>query len=311
MQALLRTVLIVSFFLSAIAHADAGKDYLECSRYLQGVADEHLEEANQIRSDHQREFDKRVQKIYRHFDDDRARIDVLKRMIETTTSLHDIETVRVEYVDEVISTLQNYGDADDDDFECLSEQLVRNRVFGWQHTYESRLEQLRRDVYERFDLEKLDDDEGLVVIAFYAFGYAERIRIDRRGSLLGSIEFGPVKNGEYFRVIRAKAGEYSWDEVSRQNFAGRFYHDYSKRDFNFSVVAGKLNYTGVFVYDAQGNRARGSLNDRTSIVLTKLERRFPGLIERFEIANGLVPEDRFIEYYLSEKRRVEQVSGDE
>ena len=72
----------------------------------------------------------------------------------------------------------------------------------------------------------------------------------------------------------------------------------------FEVEAGKLNYAGVFIYEMSGfNWASGTLNDRLTVVLTVMEQRFPELLEQYEVANGLFPDDRFVQFYLQEKQQ--------
>lgn len=285
-----------------LAGGAAADDFADCQRLLQKTADKHLDEANDIRRKHEKSLKKQFDKFLDRYGDivDRESLDA---SIQAIHERHEIDKVRQEYVDGVVATLRTFEKPEDEAFNCPSKGTLRYRSENWNKNYEYQLELLRQAISDRLEMETMEEDEGLAIIAFYAIGLAQEIRINRRGSILGNVQFGPVTDGEYFRIMKLKAGTYFWDRISRDTIIGTFYHDYSKRGFEFHVEPGKLNYTGVFVYDSDGQRARGSHNDRTAIVITMLEQRYPELLDRFELVNGLVPDDPFIDYYLEEKLR--------
>jgi len=311
----MRISALIVFLVFCVATPDAiaepTKEFLKCQRYLSGIADKHLKKANKLQQKHESALNKDIRKFFKRFDGDDGTAAIIRTTIDRISGEHDVAAVQTTYVDEVVETLRNHGDPNDPDYECPGWWTVESRAANWINNYEFRLENLRVEINDRLAIENLGDNEGLAIIAFYAFGLAENVRINRRGSLVGNIEFGPVSDGEYFRIVKVKAGTYNWDRISRETLLGKYYHDYGDRDFTFTVTAGKLNYTGVFVYDTEGNMARGSLNDRTSIVITMLEQRYPDLVDRFEIANGLVPKDKFINYYLAQRQRFAEQNASE
>jgi len=169
--------------------------------------------------------------------------------------------------------------------------------------YSVSLEALHDELRDRIDIETLSTNSGLAVISAYSDGYAGRIFINRRYGLTGDFHIGPLYNAEYFRVIELPRGEYSWGKVSLN--AGRpasFYYDFRDLDLNFRIEPGKLNYTGVFIFHRPPEGGGiGYIRDRTIMVMKALEDRYPELLEKYELTNGLVPHDAFLGFYLDEK----------
>ncbi len=299
----------VSLAWPTIGAAD-DSDYDQCLADARAVADRILQDAADVEDRHQNELDGIVRRFQRRESDGESGRDVIDAIIQHQTERSSIDRARQELIDDWVARVLDVGDPEDKDFQCRESRYLGSRS-GSVARYRMELESLREDIAGRLDLELLDDDEGLVVIAFYSFGPASSISINRLGALTGGIEFGPVNNDEYFQVLRVKAGEYRWERIRQEFGISRYFYDLGHRDLTFTVEPGKLNYTGVFTFRPRGTTARSSLNDRTSIVLLILEQRYPNLLERFEIANGLVPDDRFIDYYLAEERRQRAESGDD
>jgi hypothetical protein len=168
--------------------------------------------------------------------------------------------------------------------------------------YEKSLQEVEDAIKERLDIERLGPNEGLVVILFYASGYAENVLINRLGAIGGSIGFGPVNDGMYFRVVKANAGNYRWRSIWNHTWLGRVTAHLKHSNYDFRVEAGKLNYTGAFTYKSElYSRFSTNVIDRTSVVLSLLESRYPELLDRLEINNGINSDSRFIKFYMSEK----------
>ena len=229
----------------------------------------------------------------------------LEEIVEFVNMRRQVDYYREQLIDNNLEALQALIDQPDDEFECPSVPSLRFRVNHAANSFELGLNTALDDIRNRFDIRTMGNDEGLAIIAFYSFGNVSEVRIDRVGALGGGHEFGPILEGQHFEVVKLKAGTYEWDRITRQILFYEQYMDYSDRDLQFTVSPGVLNYTGVFIFKIDGNLVSGTLNDRTSIVLAVLEQNYPGLIERFDIVNGLVPEDRFIEFYFSEKNALE------
>ncbi|MEM1262359.1 MAG: hypothetical protein AAGH76_08175 [Pseudomonadota bacterium] len=179
-------------------------------------------------------------------------------------------------------------------------------VLGVNH--ETALEALQ----DRIDIETVGPNEGLVVLAMYIDGRVMRLTLDKRGSMTGARAFKNVKVGQFFRIIKLPAGEYQWttvrtsEELTRSYFADRtlYYYDFRDRDLSFKVEPGKLNFTGVLMYSGSGY---ADIKDRTSIVMRLVENRYPEFLERYPAVNGLVPGDKYLDFFLSEKRSWQEV----
>ncbi len=291
-----------------VAHADPSGAYVKCQRSRAPIADKHEQAANKILAKHTAKLAELFTVVLSDVPGDALSRAALRQGAENVLAQHPIAEAREQLVDHLLNRLRNPGNAEDPedpDFKCPRKSDTKRWSKNSLKTYQQVLDDARADVKNRFSFETMADDEGLAIIAFYAFGYAEKVRINRLGAATGTIEFGPVSNGEYFKVLKVKAGDYRWEKITQKFWNMRFYFTLKHRDLSFSVAPGKLNYTGALVFDASGRYARISLNDRTAIVLTMLEQRYPDLLDRFEITNSLVPEDRFIDFYLNEKSGME------
>lgn len=291
----------------ATAHAASSAE--ECHAALSKIADKHRQET----ADLQTHFADRLADLTRdHLQSlagDTEAAASFRSTVDRVVEQGDLDKIRAANFEHVLSYLSEVGDPGSYHPDCAHVETIDAWTKEARAKYERAFDGVIADVEERIEIDKLDDGEGLVVIAAYAFGYAETIKVNRLGSLFGGFTIGPLFNAQHFRVHRLRAGNYSWDEVTRSVPRGRVFHDFSDDELVFTVEADKLNYTGVFVYDVRGEFARAEIEDRAAIVLTILEQRYPELLENYEIANGLVPEDDFIDFYLSEKRRLEAGGG--
>ena len=300
----------ILLFLLALATPAGADEVSRCRNQLSGLQETLRKDSNQDI----RQYESRIERAI-----DRA----VSRQSELGTTPEDIEEIvefvntrrRVDYYREQLidinyEELQRYIDQPDDVFGCPNISSLRARVNIAVDSFELGLNTSLEDIENRIDIRTMDDDEGLAIIAFYTYGNVDEITINRVGALGGGHEFGPLLPGQHFEVVKLKAGEYEWDRVTRRMFFSRQYMDYSDRELRFTVSPGVLNYTGAFIFRMDGNLASGSLNDRTSIVLRVLEQEYPGLIGTVEIVNGLVPEDRFIDFYFREKSALEAAEDD-
>jgi len=291
----------------ATAHADSRAE--ECHAALSKISAEHRRESTEL----QRHFADRLADLTRdHLQNlagDNEATAGFRSTVDRVVEQGGLDKVRAANFEHVLSYLSEVGDPESYHPDCAHIETIEAWAREARVKYERAFGGVIADVEERIEIDKLGDGEGLVVIAAYAFGYAETIKVNRLGSLFGGFTIGPLFNAQHFRVHRLQAGNYSWDEVTRSVPRGRVFHDFSEDELVFGVEAGKLNYTGVFVYDVRGDYAGAEIEDRAAIVLTILEQRYPELLENYEIANGLVPEDDFIDFYLTEKRALEVGGG--
>ncbi len=291
------------------AGAAEGIGYSECLAAARQVADQILEDVARIEDRHQNELDDILNRFHRRNGDESSR-DAIDAIVQHLAERASIDLARQQLIDDWVAAVLDVGDPSDEDFQCRESEYRGPRSRSVER-YRNELEALRAEVSARLDLETLDDDEGLVIIAFYSFGIASSVSINRLGALTGGIEFGPVNNAEYFRVLRVKAREYRWERIRQEFWPTGYFYDLGSSNLTFTVEPGKLNYTGVFIFRPRGERARNTLNDRTSLVLLILKQRYPYLLERLELANGLIPDNRFIDFYLAEERRLRTESESE
>ncbi len=286
------------------AAVHAGAVYAECVEARKAIADTHRSRSDEILLEHDRELNSIVGKFVAKSSPDAKTLAYIDRSKQSILKYHQVEVAKEQLVDDVIDQLLSPKGADDEDFRCPDE----NATSDWARRSSGRLERVledaRADFEERIDFESLEEDEGLAIIAFYAHGDVSSARINRLGSLTGSIELELPGRGEHVRLLKLPAGDYEWQRVRQEAWFNKYFFELGHRDQRFSVLPGKLNITGVFIYESTGRYASTSLNDRPAIVLRLIEQRFPELLDRFDLANGMVPEDRFIDVYLAEKRAI-------
>jgi hypothetical protein len=238
--------------------------------------------------------------------------DGLRDAVGRIKKRHNYDSARPTYVDGAIELLSHMPSEDSAFVLCPSSSSITNNYKRLFVGYEGILERIENEVKERMKLEERRADEGLVVIAFNSTESDLVVHINRTSAVGGNIEFEHVRPGEYFRVVRAKAGTYNWHRINQEFYDYRRWFELHKLDLSFVVEAGKLNYAGVFMFDVgEGERYSATLEDRLSITLAVLEQRYPELLEQYEIANGLYPDDRFTEFYLREKGLIKSEAASE
>ena len=154
------------------------------------------------------------------------------------------------------------------------------------------------------EIEPLGPDEGYVAIALYSKGYSESIVL--KGNSFGNKHtFGPLNYSQHIEVIKMPAGTYSWTEVYERTGSLKngnllkVYYDLSDDNLTFSVKPGVLNYTGLLMIEKLGSRLQVRQLNRASIILKILEQDHPGYIGKFDVVNGIYPNDHYIDFYLT------------
>lgn len=312
MKAAAHIALFCTAFLTLMpaANAEPSAAYTACRELVEKQAALHLKKADKV----QHKYDARLQKIVRGALKDSANFassdHQLLESIERIKRWHRITQARDAYVERAIERHLQLEKNDGSDLRCQNRSPTLYTFDNYLYHYERTLKLVEGDIEARIELEYIQPDEGLVIIAYNASTLTHEVKINRQGAIGGNIQFEPYWRGEYFRVMRAKAGTYNWHQINRKSGGYRSLYKLEKLDLKFEVVAGKLNYAGVFMFDVKsGGYYSASLKDRLVITLAALDQRYPDLLDQYEIANGLNPDDRFTEYYLSEKRLASAASS--
>ena len=284
--------------------AESEKDFAKCEKMLVKYADSTVEKAARAKQKHDKKI---INRIAQHADDhadpsiEEVRMGGIINRLIAQYDLPQYQRVLIDEAAEEVLTLEN-----DEEFRCphrANANLAFKRNF---ERYEERLQKIENAVDERLELENIGPNEGLIVILFYSSGLAQNVQINRLGSIVGDIRFGPVENSEYFRVLKVKAGDYRWHSIWNQYWLGGRRTLFVKHsNLDFTVEAGKLNYTGVFMFNSNSwRRWTADVRDRTSVVLSLLESRYPELLSELEFSNAVNSDNRFIDFYFSEKKSV-------
>jgi len=285
---------------STMVTAELSTAYLKCQEALEKSANVHLERSNRIRERHERRKAQLLGDASRELGAEE--VETLLKSVERIEEWRAVDQARSVYVENVIKEVAKLVSADGPDFRCLDRSRVV-RVYEANHlAYQEVLEHVELDVVHRIDLEDLAADEGLVIISYNATVPVYYVRINRRSSVGGNIEIQPLRAGQYYRLVRAKAGDYVWDFASQDAGDGRYNYALRQFDLGFTVKPGTINYAGTFLIESRRDGYFSvSQNDRLVIALHMLEDRYPELMGRYEITNGLHADDRFTEFYLREK----------
>lgn len=282
---------VLSLFLGEAMAMESEKDFAKCQKMLLKNTSWLLEKADKAQRAHDQKIEALVSEVATA---------QFSAVIDSLIARYEPEEYRRVLIDESIESTLDV--TNDEGFRCRHVSAVKTSAKTNLKRYENRLKEIKDAVEERLELEDLGPDDGLVVILFYAQGYAQNISINRLGALGGSIRFGPVNNGDYFRVLKVKSGDYRWHSIWRKTWAGRSTAYLKHSEYDFRVEPGKLNITGAFTYSpAWSGRYSTKLNDRAAVVLSLLEDRYPELLDEFDISNSLDSDNRFVDFYLSEK----------
>ncbi len=294
-------LILMSALTAQTGAVETEKDFAKCQEMLGKYTSWLEEKANNAQRKHDETLDAMIDRTAREAPDVAMEKEHLHTIANRITDLYELEHYRRALVDEPIAKFANVENTAD--FTCYERNFIKNGVKRILKKYEQVLEEIETAVADRMDIERLGPDEGLVVILMYVEGVAEQVDINRLGAIGGGIRFGPIRNKDFFRVFKVKAGNYRWHSIWYKSWFGRTIAHLRHSETDFTVVAGKLNYSGVFIYKSE--RAMGystKVADRTSVVLSLLESRYPELVDEFAVHNGLTSDNRFIDFYFNEKQ---------
>ena len=287
---------LLSSFTSA--NAEPSRAYLKCQQTLERYAERHVERADRLRNKYANRFATRIAEARDSGHDS----EFVEQAIEQVEKWLIVDEVRAIHVETLIEEIWDLVKPDNPNFECLDRNRTLKVYENNLDAYKRLLEQVYKDVIQRVGLETLKRDEGLVIISYFANVKTDRVLINRRDAVTNNIAFSPFIKGQYFRILKAKAGTYVWDTAWDDTVLGRTRYPLKRSDFTFTVKPGVINYSGTLTIDvSRAGYYSAFFNDRLTIALMMLEQRYPELVGRYDIANGLNPDDRFTDFYLQEK----------
>lgn len=150
------------------------------------------------------------------------------------------------------------------------------------------------------DALRLDPDEGLVVISFETEIGVKSVRIERVGRSAAAPLLKDLPVGRTVALYAAKAGRYRWVRVAYAQTAlwDLYYSVRNDKEFEFDVVAGKLNYAGDGVFGSDDNRNLYlHMANRSLRVIDWLKATHPQVIAQYPLTyNGHFP-DPFPAFY--------------
>ncbi|MDJ0907607.1 MAG: hypothetical protein QNI99_00320 [Woeseiaceae bacterium] len=260
-------------------------------RFAEGVEERHDRELSSILSSYER---RNVDPVYRA-----AAEASVSRILER----NDVEEMRTSLIERPIEeyryTFRNASNAN----ACPPARWIRGFFRAYLNHYELSLETVRDEVSNRLSLDQLQSDEGLLIVAYDSDWGANTVSINRLGAMGGGIRFTAPLDGQLFRIMPAKAGEYRWEEISKDVMGGRRVLVLDKVDLRFTVEAGRINYIGAFLVNESPRYMTASMHQRTSMVMSQAFDLYPEVLSRFEIVNAVDPDDPFLPFYLAEHQR--------
>ncbi|XOV78654.1 MAG: hypothetical protein ACFHVJ_17205 [Aestuariibacter sp.] len=178
---------------------------------------------------------------------------------------------------------------------CEDPGIVEDNIENKIDKIETRLESFQEAVRHRAELEDLDKDEGLVLIAAYSNSYGD-LRIDGPDGFKFWMSGTP-----YIKMHKLEKGNYNFLRFQwYQSDSSFHYYDFDEDNFSFEVEAGELNLSGVFKFEELRNKGTWELYDRSSMLLEILENEFPILMRKYEWNNGVNKHNNFIDFYRAQ-----------
>ena len=274
-----------------------------CQRRVDTIRDQTLRFAEGIEDRHNRELTSILSAYDRRDDINPGRRTVTDASVAGVIERNSVEEIRTRLIEQPIEeyryTFRNASNPN----ACPPVRWIRGFFRAYLNHFELELGVIRDEVSNRHALDRLQADEGLLILAYNSDWGANRVSINRLGSMSGGIEFTAPLDGQFFRIMPVKAGEYRWEEVSRDVLGGRRVLYVDRMDIRFTVHAGQINYIGAFLVDRGPRYTTASLHQRTSMVLTQAFELYPDLLARFRIVNAADPDDPFLPYFLAERQR--------
>ncbi|UAA38895.1 hypothetical protein KIH87_00510 [Paraneptunicella aestuarii] len=273
----------------------------DCVAFANETADDFLEDINDEREDFEKELNKLKQKYFK---------------LSGSNSEANFELIvqkqkeRVEYpvwskniFEDLPAMVRRIHEHKKDRIFCDEHYRLEKALDLSKEKLEEQYERLVTFIDTRVGLEELDKDQGLVVIAAYAYGYAQRLQIKSKNWGGDTLDIGPITSEQWFEVVKLSKGEYYWDRIEQIKSGDKYYWDLEDRNLSFSVQPGKINLTGAFVFEDVEGRGTFDISDRVAIILKILEDNYPLLMDKYDLVNGLVPSDPFPAFFKNQKAK--------
>lgn len=300
----MKPISLLFLFISNLTYSTYTLARSECSEFANELADDYHEEAVELYAD----FEEDLMNAKKRFLKKRGKEseERFEKYVSIEKEISQFDVIKKTIVEDYTLAIRNIEKHGSDKAYCNDESLLERVTDEKLRTFDNFLEKFADDLDQRVGLEDLDDDEGLAVISAYAYGYAETIQLSSTSFLSGKMNIGPLRNSQYFRVLKLKKGTYYWDRVKWNVHNGYRYFDFSDDSLNFKVEPGKINFTGVFIYENIGNRAGADISDRSAILLKILEQQYPYIKDKYDWVNAQAPSDPFLQFYRDEKEVIEK-----
>jgi hypothetical protein len=275
----------------------------ECKLFANETADELITQVDEQVND----FEKELAKLKREYLSKKvnSRSEWFEVYVSKQKEQYKYNAAIASLRDTLPPVLRRINESEADRQYCDDQSALTNLIESRVDNLERMLEMLLEGVEQRIELEELDKDEGLAIIAAYSYGYAEKINLksDEWGG--DNISIGPLDNSQSYKVVKLKQGRYYWGKVTEKVGYGSYqYYDFSDKNLSFDVVPGKLNLTGVLIFERIGERASADIPDRSAIVMKMLEVSYPLLVDKYELHNALAPADPFPGFYKQQKTKL-------
>lgn len=158
-----------------------------------------------------------------------------------------------------------------------------------------------KNIVARFNLTDLKEDEGLAIIFIESTPNVLSVSFKRDARRADPIEVNTFGLDKYFRVVKLKAGEYSWHSAKRNNRGGYTVFSFEDHNLKFFIQPGKLNFIGGLKFDTHGNRYAVEQMDRVANSIKEVIKYYPEFSSGENWVNTLVPEDNFLNFYIAQK----------
>ena len=300
------------FVLAAIAIAAsslllstaAAQEDTACQRRVDSIREQTLRFAEGVEERHDRELTS-ILSSYERRNVDPAYRAAAEASVSRILERNNVEEMRTSLIERPIEeyryTFRNASNPN----ACPPARWIRDFFRAYLNHYELSLETVRDEVSNRLSLDQLQTDEGLLIVAYDSDWGANTVSINRLGAMGGGIRFTAPLDGQLFRIMPAKAGDYRWEEISKDVLGGRRVLVLDKVDLRFRVEAGRINYIGAFLVNETPRYMTASMHQRTSMVMSQAFDLYPEVLSRFEIVNAVDPDDPFLPFYLAEHQRAE------
>lgn len=307
-----RTFVIVAILLAAnpgFASTTVAQEDTPCQRRVDGIRAQTLRFAEGIEQLHGRELAGILSSYERRRDVPSEYRATAEASVARIIERNNVDELRAEMVEEPIEEYRFTFSRSSNPSACPPARALRDFFRAYLNHFELGLESIRDEVSSRLMIDRLQSDEGLLIIAYDSDWGANTVSINRLGAI-GGISFTAPMDGQLFRILPVKAGEYRWEEISKDVFGGRRVIGLDRIDLRFTVQAGQINYVGSFLVNEYPRYTNASVHQRTSMVMAQAFELYPEIMARYDIVNAANSNDPFLPFLLAERQRAASATDD-